>query len=774
MKRRILTTLLSVASAFCLAAGLSSCGGTETSSEDPTSPTPTSSSYDSTADDSSQLITDPDTSSSDDSSDGSHRVDDSSHEEEPAHIHSMTYVDPVAPTCTEDGSYGYWYCEGCGLYFADEQGDDQLHYADTIDRATGHVWDKENVTWTWSHDDSLADLTFTCETDPSHTETVIATVTEEVTTSPTCEGEGVRTYTAVAEFEGKTYTDVSTLAISPIGHDWDYENPVWEWSEDHSTATLTISCLNDPDHKAVEEAQITSEVTVEPACETTGETTYTATASYNGYDYTDVKTATIDATGHLNLTEVAAVDPSCTDEGVDAHYHCEDCGKYYSDAEAAPESEITEADTVASHVDHTYGEDGRCSQCGSTEGLTYTYNASYGGYVVSMPSATTEEATEETVETTETEASAAEVTQVYIAEYYNDGENGKQPVTAIADSAFQDNTSITFVNIPTTVTRIGLNAFYGCTSLASVVIPSSVTTLLDSAFRDCTSLTSLTIPGSIATINDNAFYGCTSLERAVLGYGVTRVGYQAFRNCSKLLSIEIPDSVASFGSSAFMNCQVLTSFYIPDGVTSITAWMFYYCFKLADLRIPDSLTTIGQQAFENCWALTTIDIPNGFKSFASSAFSGCSGLTYVNYAGTASEWAGITFNNNPLSRANANLYLNGVLAEEITLEGITSVNANAFSGATSLTSVTIGSDVTSIGTYAFNGCTGLTSVTFENTTGWSVTGTNAETSETETVDVTVTETADNVTALTSTYVSYSWARADEAVTDPVEGETTTE
>lgn len=57
-----------------------------------------------------------------------------------------------------------------------------------------------------------------------------------------------------------------------------------------------------------------------------------------------------------------------------------------------------------------------------------------------------------------------------------------------------------------------------------------------------------------------------------------------------------------------------------------------------------------------------------------------------------------------------------VIPETVTYDGITyavtSIEDEAFSGCTGLTSVTIGNSVTSIGEYAFSGCTGLTSVTW--------------------------------------------------------------
>ena len=50
------------------------------------------------------------------------------------------------------------------------------------------------------------------------------------------------------------------------------------------------------------------------------------------------------------------------------------------------------------------------------------------------------------------------------------------------------------VVIPDVVTRIGWEAFSGCTGLTSITIPDSVTTIGWEAFSGCTGLTSITIP----------------------------------------------------------------------------------------------------------------------------------------------------------------------------------------------------------------------------------------------------------------------------------------
>lgn len=61
------------------------------------------------------------------------------------------------------------------------------------------------------------------------------------------------------------------------------------------------------------------------------------------------------------------------------------------------------------------------------------------------------------------------------------------------------------------VVRIGYQAFFNCSGLTSVTIPSSVTTIDQKAFSGCVGLTSVAIPSSVHNIGHHAFYGCTGL-----------------------------------------------------------------------------------------------------------------------------------------------------------------------------------------------------------------------------------------------------------------------
>lgn len=90
-------------------------------------------------------------------------------------------------------------------------------------------------------------------------------------------------------------------------------------------------------------------------------------------------------------------------------------------------------------------------------------------------------------------------------------------VTAIGQRAFSE-LKLSKIDIPATVTSIGIKAFAFCNNLTSVKIPNGVTTLGELAFFDCQSLTSVEIPASLTRIEESVFESCKSLKDVYL-YG---------------------------------------------------------------------------------------------------------------------------------------------------------------------------------------------------------------------------------------------------------------
>ena len=126
--------------------------------------------------------------------------------------HTLTAVPEVPATCETAGTKAYWECSVCRKLFSDADGKNETTLEALTIPATGHAWGQP--AWTWTGTES-ASAVFTCGNDGSHTQTLTAAVTSQVTTEPGCESTGVRTYTATVTFEGQTYTRIPRLRRCP-------------------------------------------------------------------------------------------------------------------------------------------------------------------------------------------------------------------------------------------------------------------------------------------------------------------------------------------------------------------------------------------------------------------------------------------------------------------------------------------------------------------------------------------------------------------------------
>ena len=164
--------------------------------------------------------------------------------------------------------------------------------------ALGHKYGEPTWNWTKGENNTYtATATFTCANDEKHVETVDAKVTEK-SDGATCTEAGKITYTATVTFEGKDYTDTKTEEVAALGHN--YGEPTWNWSkgDDGSyTAIATFTCDRCKDVQKVV-ATVGDPVETKATCTEAGKITYTATAAFNGKDYTNTKEKAIKAIGH--------------------------------------------------------------------------------------------------------------------------------------------------------------------------------------------------------------------------------------------------------------------------------------------------------------------------------------------------------------------------------------------------------------------------------------------------------------------------------------------
>lgn len=273
---------------------------------------------------------------------------------------------------------------------------------------------------------------------------------------------------------------------------------------------------------------------------------------------------------------------------------------------------------------------------------------------------------------------------------------------------------IASVTVPEGVTELKYT-FCGFKDLIKVKLPESLTGIGEETFYQCTSLTNVDIPDGVSTIGDSAFDHCSSLTSITLPKGLTEIGDSTFSSCSNLTSVDVPEGVTTIGSCALAWCRNLTSINLPERITLIENSLFSMCNSLTTINIPESVTAIGDGAFDNCSSLVSINIPEGVTEIGSDAFRSCIRLSSV-YISDLDAWYSINFGYrfaNPLYYAT-NLYLNGALVESLEIPANVSViPTGLFRNAKCLKRVAIPRSLAGVAANAFENCTNITEVFYE-------------------------------------------------------------
>lgn len=119
------------------------------------------------------------------------------------------------------------------------------------------------------------------------------------------------------------------------------------------------------------------------------------------------------------------------------------------------------------------------------------------------------------------------------------------------------------------VTKVGYNAFTGCSRLVSVNLPDTVVSIGINAFSWCSKLTDVTIPNHVTTIGDYAFASCDNIKTITIPEKVTKISYGAFQDSGNLAEVYLkPTTAPQFGSApstVFSGCSNNLKIYIPRG-----------------------------------------------------------------------------------------------------------------------------------------------------------------------------------------------------------------
>ena len=336
--------------------------------------------------------------------------------------------------------------------------------------------------------------------------------------------------------------------------------------------------------------------------------------------------------------------------------------------------------------------------------------------------------------------------------FYTDVSNTSVYISGSLDSGDLpfDVSNIIQVDIGTTVTHIGTDAFKNATNLSSVTFKavSQLDNIDNSSFR-YSGLTSITIPKSVTRIGNQVFSNTSALTTVTFeaDSSLNSIGNNAFNLSALLTSIEIPNSVTSIGNNAFASTSSLTTVtFEADSTLATIGTGAFYNSGLTSIEIPKSVTSIRDSAFKtNKLTSVTFEADSSLISIGTEAFRSTSFTSIIipssvtSISGNSFLSSGIEDNTiyieQPSSLAvsyNTPTAFYG--ATNVTIRRYFPSNLTVFYTATDfsdvdisgpltsgdlpfdvadITQVAIGNTVTDISNNAFNDATSLTTVTFE-------------------------------------------------------------
>ena len=187
----------------------------------------------------------------------------------------------------------------------------------------------------------------------------------------------------------------------------------------------------------------------------------------------------------------------------------------------------------------------------------------------------------------------------------------------------------------TNIRRIEDYAFYACTSLSTISLPTRLTSIGRSAFYNCLQLHKVDLSKRmVEELGPRAFSGCINLETINFGDKLKTIGEGAFYQCILLEKVSLPNTVTYIGDYAFIGCQLMEELSLGSNVQEIGNYAFAYCNAIKRLSFSGTLKTIGDYAFYGCEGVRLISFSEGLQSIGDYAFVGTKAVASLNLPST--------------------------------------------------------------------------------------------------------------------------------------------
>lgn len=170
----------------------------------------------------------------------------------------------------------------------------------------------------------------------------------------------------------------------------------------------------------------------------------------------------------------------------------------------------------------------------------------------------------------------------------------------VPDNIFQNCKNLQHVDL-SNMTEIGKWAFEN-SALTDISIPASVTKICAHAFRCCSALKTLEFvagtPEKELVLETEAFFGCGNMDLAnngVLPSRIISIAARTFQECG-ITKLTLPQNDKLTGVSRKLEFNGVQT----DNMGALGYGVFFGCRKLTDLTIPDNVTVINEVAFQDC------------------------------------------------------------------------------------------------------------------------------------------------------------------------------